>query len=165
MTDIELLLALLGVVAGVVWFAGRIGVPYPIFLLLVGALERRFGADLRFAYRHFPLPDQHPHAAHPAEAAEAAEAQGNFWALHDRLFERSEELTDADLAAHAAAVGLDPERVTADLASGVHAERVREDVARALAAGIRGTPSFVVGGVRHHGFYDLETLSEALEFG
>lgn len=131
----------------------------------VGALERRFGADLRFAYRHFPLADQHPHAAHAAEAAEAAAAQGNFWALHDRLFERSEELTDADLAAHAAAVGLDPERVTADLASGVHAERVREDVARALAAGIRGTPSFVVGGVRHHGFYDLETLSEALEFG
>jgi len=23
----------------------------------------------------------------------------------------------------------------------------------------------VIGGVRHHGFYDLETLSEALEFG
>ncbi len=36
MTDIELLLALLGVVAGVVWLAGRIGVPYPIFLLLAG---------------------------------------------------------------------------------------------------------------------------------
>lgn len=36
MTDIELLLALLGVVAAVVWLAGRLGVPYPIFLLLAG---------------------------------------------------------------------------------------------------------------------------------
>jgi len=36
MNEIELLLALLGVVAGVVWLAGRLGVPYPIFLLLAG---------------------------------------------------------------------------------------------------------------------------------
>ena len=36
MSDIEVLLALLGVVAGVVWLAGRLGVPYPIFLLLSG---------------------------------------------------------------------------------------------------------------------------------
>ncbi len=36
MNDIELLFALLGVVAGVVWLAGRLGVPYPIFLLLAG---------------------------------------------------------------------------------------------------------------------------------
>jgi Na+/H+ antiporter len=36
MTDIELLLALLGVVAAIVWLAGRVGVPYPIFLILAG---------------------------------------------------------------------------------------------------------------------------------
>ena len=36
MTDLELLLALLGVVAGIVWLAGRLGVPYPVFLLLAG---------------------------------------------------------------------------------------------------------------------------------
>ena len=69
------------------------------------------------------------------------------------------------ISAEVIAVGLDPERVRSDLSSGVHAGRVREDVATALGAGIRGTPSFVIGGVRHRGFYDLETLSEALEFG
>ena len=36
MNEIELLLALLGVVAVVVWLAGRVGLPYPIFLLLAG---------------------------------------------------------------------------------------------------------------------------------
>jgi protein-disulfide isomerase len=131
----------------------------------VKALEQRYGSDLRFAYRHFPLPDHHPHAQHAAEASEAAAAQGGFWDLHDRLFQRPEELSDEELAGHAAAVGLDPDRVRSELASGMHAERVREDVATATAAGIRGTPSFVVGGVRLQGFYDLETLSEALEFG
>jgi len=131
----------------------------------VKALEQRFGSDLRFAYRHFPLPDHHARAEHAAQAAESAAAQGDFWGLHDRLFKRPDELSDDELAGHAAAVGLDADRVRSELASGVHAERVREDVATALGAGIRGTPSFVIGGVRHHGFYDLETLSEALEFG
>lgn len=99
------------------------------------------------------------------KALEQRAAQGDFWGLHDRPFKRPDELSDDELAGHAAAVGLDADRVRSELASGVHAERVREDVATALGAGIRGTPSFVIGGVRHHGFYDLETLSEALEFG
>jgi len=130
----------------------------------VSQLEQRYAGELRFAYRHFPLPSFHPHAEHAAEAAESAAAQGDFWALHDRLFAHPEALSDPELAEHAAAVGLDAETVARDLAQGRHAERVREDSADALAAGIRGTPSFVIGGELHQGFYDLETLSEALEY-
>ena len=130
----------------------------------VTRLERRYGDELRFAYRHFPLPDYHSHAEHAAQAAESAGAQGDFWVLHDRLFAHPEALTDHDLADHARAVGLDPDAVTRDLEAGTQAERVRVDSAGALAAGIRGTPSFVIGGELHQGFYDLETLSEALEY-
>ena len=36
MTDLELLIACIGVVAFVVWAAGRVGVPYPTFLVLAG---------------------------------------------------------------------------------------------------------------------------------
>ncbi|HEX8104802.1 MAG TPA: Na+/H+ antiporter [Solirubrobacteraceae bacterium] len=36
MNEIELLLALLGVIAAIVWLAGKVNVPYPIFLLLAG---------------------------------------------------------------------------------------------------------------------------------
>lgn len=130
----------------------------------VTRLEARYAGALRFAYRHFPLPSYHPHAEHAAEAAEAAGAQGDFWALHDRLFAHPEALTDEDLAEHARAVGLDGEAVRGALEDGEHAERVRADSAGALTAGIRGTPSFVIGGELHQGFYDLETLSEALEY-
>jgi NhaA family Na+:H+ antiporter len=159
-------------------FRGDAGAPYELLLYgdyecpytrramgFVKTLEQRFGQDLRFVYRHLPLPDFHPHADHAAQAAESAAAQGGFWALHDRLFQRPKEMSDEELAGHASAVGLDPERVRSDLATEIHAARVQEDVSTATAAGIRGTPSFVIGGVRHHGFYDLETLSEALEFG
>lgn len=130
----------------------------------VKALESRYGDELRFAFRHFPIWQHHPHADHAAQAAESAAAQGNFWALHDRLFAHPDELTDAELVAHAGSVGLDPDRVASDLATGVHAARVEEDASGARAAGIGGTPTFVIGGERHEGFYDVETLAESLEY-
>ena len=130
----------------------------------VAALEERYGSELRFAFRHLPITSHHPHAEHAAQAAEAAAAQDGFWPMHARLFAHPDELADEQLADHAAAVGLDGEAVAADIASGRHLARVREDADVARAAGIRGTPTFVVGGERHEGFYDVETLSEALEY-
>jgi protein-disulfide isomerase len=130
----------------------------------VKTLERRYGDELRFTFRHLPITSHHPHAEHAAQAAESAGAQGGFWPMHDQLFAHPDRLEDDELAAHAAAVGLDPARVAADLASGVHLPRVREDAETARAAGIRSTPSFVCGGVRHEGFYDVETLAESLEW-
>jgi Na+:H+ antiporter, NhaA family len=130
----------------------------------VRTLQQRYGDELRFAFRHLPITKYHPHAQHAAEAAESAAAQGDFWAMHDQLFAHPDALDDEQLPRHASAVGLDPERVAADLAAGRFAERVREDAQTARAAGIRGTPSFVTGGVRHEGFYDVETLAESLEW-
>jgi protein-disulfide isomerase len=97
-----------------------------------------------------------------AEAAEAAGAQGRFWEMHDRLFAHQDALEPEDLLAHAEAIGLDLDRFTSDLALGVHAERVREDVASAEASGVTGTPTFFVGGRRVRGAYDAETLARLL---
>ena len=60
-------------------------------------LLERFAGSLRFVWRHLPLPDVHPNAALAAEAAEAAGAQGDFWGMHDRLFERQDDLGLPDL--------------------------------------------------------------------
>src|SRR5919106_1732781 len=48
----------------------------------VKLIQQRFGDQLRFVYRHFPL-KVHPNAQRAAEAAEAAGAQGKFWEMHD----------------------------------------------------------------------------------
>ena len=49
----------------------------------------------------FPLTTIHPHAEHAAEAAEAGAAQGNFWEMHDLLFENQSALEYEDLARNA----------------------------------------------------------------
>jgi Na+/H+ antiporter NhaA len=121
-----------------------------------------FGHDLRYVWRHLPLNEVHPNAHAAAEAAEAAGAQGAFWEMHDRLFEHQDKLTTDDLLLHAEALGLDADRVRNELDLRTYDQRVAEDVTSADASGVVGTPTFFVNGKRHHGDYDLNTLSAAV---
>ena len=120
------------------------------------------GNDLRFAFRHFPLSQIHPHAYQAAEAAEAAGAQGRFWEMHDLLFESQDRLGLRDLIGYAGALGLDLERFVTDLRGHAHAGRLREDFLSGVRSGVNGTPTFFVNGLRHDGGYDVEVLLEAL---
>ncbi len=120
------------------------------------------GDDLRYVFRHLPLADVHPHAQMAAEATEAAHAQGAFWEMHDLLFAHQSELTPRDLRAYAGQLGLDVDRFVDDLRRRRHAARVNADIAGADASGVSGTPSFFVNGRRHHGVYDVATLSAAV---
>ncbi|HYO37591.1 MAG TPA: Na+/H+ antiporter NhaA, partial [Geodermatophilus sp.] len=128
----------------------------------VEELRERFGDRLRYVFRHVPLTDVHPRAQLAAEAAEAAAAQGRFWEMHDRLFADQDRLTPDALLERAAAIGLDVSRFARDLGSGRYARRVQEDVDSAEASGVAGTPTFFVGGRRHTGPYDADTLAAEL---
>jgi Na+/H+ antiporter NhaA len=119
--------------------------------------------DLRYVFRHLPLTDVHPNAQLAAEAAEAAAEQGAFWEMHDQLLEHQDELAPADLLRHAEALGLDVERFDDELRRRRHAARVTEDVAGADASGVSGTPTFFINGRRHHGVYDIDTLTKAVK--
>jgi protein-disulfide isomerase len=117
---------------------------------------------VRYVWRHLPLTDVHPHAALAAEAAEAAAAQGAFWEMHDLLLEHQDALTRADLIGYAGRLGLDVDRFRDELERHVHETRVAQDVESADLSGVSGTPSFFINGQRHHGAYDLETLTAAV---
>src|SRR6476469_677735 len=70
-------------------------------------VERQLGEGVRFAFRHFPLTDIHPHALAAATAAEAASLQDGFWNMHELLFHRQAALENEDLRRYAAELGLD----------------------------------------------------------
>ncbi len=118
--------------------------------------------DVRYVWRHLPLNDVHPHAQLAAEASETAGRQNAFWEMHDLLLERQDELRPSDLVAHARALDLDVERFGVDLRRHVGAARVAEDVESADASNVSGTPTFFINGRRHHGAYDVQTLSAAV---
>src|ERR687894_430431 len=91
---------------------------------ILARVRSRLGDRLRFAFRHFPIEELHPHARHAAEVAEAAAAQGAFWEMHDALYAARGALTDRDLLAHASVLGLDTDRIASELADHVHLARV-----------------------------------------
>jgi Na+/H+ antiporter NhaA len=128
---------------------------------VVRELLRDFG-DVRYVWRHLPLNDVHPRAQLAAEAAEAAADQGMFWELHDLLLEHQDALRPSDLVGYAAQMGLDVDRFADALREHVGASRVAEDVDSADLSGVSGTPTFFINARRHHGAYDIGTLSAAV---
>jgi Na+/H+ antiporter NhaA/protein-disulfide isomerase len=128
---------------------------------IVRELLADFG-DIRYVWRHLPLQDVHPHAQLAAEAAEAAARQGAFWAMHDLLLEHQDGLLAPDLVSYAEQLGLDVARFSADLRNQAGGPRIAQDVDSADISGVSGTPTFFLNGRRHHGAYDIQTLTNAV---
>jgi protein-disulfide isomerase len=134
------------------------GEAYP----LVKEVQQELGQRLCFAFRHFPMTTVHPHAQHAAEAAEAAAEQGRFWEMHDILFENQDDLDDEDLAQYAETLGLDAQRLLAEVQSGAYRPRVREDFRSGVRSGVNGTPTFFINGQRYDGERILQELLASL---
>jgi protein-disulfide isomerase len=124
-------------------------------------VEQRLRQGVRFAFRHFPLTEIHPHALSAAAAAEAAALQGRFWDMHELLFHRQKALEDDDLQQYAAQLELDVAFFDRDRAGADVLGRVHRDVESASGE-VRGTPTLFIDGVVHVGDYDAPTLVEAL---
>ena len=103
--------------------------------------------NVRLEFRHFPLESIHPYAFQAAQAAECANQQGKFWEYHDLLFENQEHLKTNDLKLHASEVeGIDTEAFNVCLDEDRTKDAVKNDLAEAVSAGLRGTPTFLVNG-------------------
>lgn len=127
------------------------------------ALGTRFGDELRFSFRHFPIADAHPLALSAAVAAEAAAAQGKFWPMHDRIYSSELGLEAASLRRIAKGLDLDLDRYDADVAGGTLVTHVFEDFNSGTRSGVTGTPTFFVNGARLDWDFTPETLGDTLQ--
>jgi protein-disulfide isomerase len=129
----------------------------------IETVERRLDGRVRFAFRHFPLREIHPHALAAAEAAEAASLQEGFWEMHEALFHRQKALENDDLRGYAEQIGLDVPRFDRDRAGANVLRRIRRDFESGTATGeVRGTPTLFIDGAVHLGSYDADSLIEEL---
>ena len=99
---------------------------------------------IKYVFRDMPL-SFHKNAFKAAEAAHCGGAQGKFWEMHDALFANQTALDPEQLATYAKTVGLNEAQFQQCLESGKFAGEINKDVADAGAAGISGTPTFLVG--------------------
>ena len=132
---------------------------YPAVKLLLHRFKRR----IRFAYRHFPLEEVHPHALHAAEAAESAGAQGMFWQMHDLLFENQPHLKLDQLRSYAERLRLDLGRYAVEMEDQVYLQRIREHMRSGRESGVRATPTFFVNRQIQDVSFGLRSLFDAVE--
>lgn len=100
---------------------------------------------LRFVMREYPIANLHPRAKAAAVAVLCAGDQGNYWGMHDALFNDQKATTDEAFKAMADSIGLDTTEFSTCLASGKFDAQIEADQAEGQKLGISGTPSFVVG--------------------
>jgi protein-disulfide isomerase len=117
------------------------------FITTFPALKRDYidTGKVRYVFRDYPLDQLHPYARKAAEAAHCAGEQAKYWEMHDVLFRNQKALAPAQLPEYARTVGMDGAKFDRCLSSGRHASRVEQGITDGAAAGVQGTPGFVVG--------------------
>jgi protein-disulfide isomerase len=118
-----------------------------------------FRSDVKLYFKHYPLP-QHTNARLAAEAAVAAQKQGKFWQFQDKLWEKSEELTPAEIEKAAKEIGLDVTKFRQDMSSEPVKARVQKDRSDGAAAGLQATPTLYINGREYTDGRDSDSLRE-----
>ncbi|GGC76481.1 Na+/H+ antiporter NhaA [Chelatococcus reniformis] len=112
------------------------------------------------AFRHRPLAGNGL-AFRAAQLVELAQTPEAFWTAHITLMTRSMELTDDDLVAVAADLGVNAALGDSDAVQHAKA-RVDADVASSLASGVRFTPTFYINRRRYDGPWDESSFVDAM---
>ena len=125
---------------------------------------------LRYVVRDFPL-DFHNNASISANATRCAGEQGKYFEMREVLFSNAPALDYGSLMKYGKRVGLALRAFRECLDEKRYAASIQSDIAEASSAGIRGTPSFILGrttgseleGVRIDGAVPYATIEAAID--
>jgi protein-disulfide isomerase len=128
----------------------------------VTRLLEEYGPKLRLAVRQNPL-EMHPNARQAALAALAAGEQGQYWAMHDKLFANPRTLDAQSLERFAQELGLSLPTFRASLDSPKLHQALQKDLALAGSLGLNGTPTFFINGRRLVGAQPVEAFKQVID--
>ena len=126
-------------------------------------IRMKYGNQVRFVFRQFPLAHIHPQAEKAAEASECAAEQGKFWEAVEKIYQGDRDLSESGLTRDAGELHLDAAQFKQCLSRGAMAAHVRRDVEDGRALGIRATPTFFVGQLMVEGTPDLAQFGQLLD--
>jgi protein-disulfide isomerase len=122
-------------------------------------------------FKQFPLSQIHPGAEIAAEAAECASDQGKFWEMHDKMFDEQQKqgsgtvaFTKDDLKNWAKTItGLNAQTFNSCLDSGSKAAVVQQQQTQGIQAGVDGTPTFFVNGLKLVGAQPYSAFKQLID--
>jgi protein-disulfide isomerase len=122
-----------------------------VYFPILKSAKDKYGDDITFQFRHFPLTQIHPNAMATHRAAEAASRQGKFWEMHNVLFERQQAWAQAPNVAqimedYATELGMNTEQFKRDYQSSQTNDVINADIAEGGKLKVSGTPTFFLNG-------------------
>lgn len=118
--------------------------------------------EICIVFRHFIEHSIYPQAQKAAQAAEAAAAQGQFWQMHNMLFEHQQQLGNGYLVEYADYLKLDVTQFLRDISSQVHVDRINQDIKSGTQSGVTVAPALFINGVRYYDRWNIEQLIAAI---
>lgn len=121
----------------------------------------RYPQKVKLVVKQFPL-RSHPQAMPAAKAALAAHRQGKFWDMHEKLFQKQNELNEVKIKELAQSLGLDMARFEKDMKDPEIERMINQDLQNGFQVQVQGTPTVFVNGklVRRA---DLRGILEVVE--
>ena len=117
--------------------------------------------DVRVVYREWPILGEG--SVFASRAALAARAQDRYAEFHEAMLGAEGRLDETSVMRIAEEIGLDTEKLRADMEAPDVAEHIDTSMALAQSLGFTGTPSFVIGENRAPGLIDAEQMREMIE--
>lgn len=135
---------------------------------LVKQVKAKYGDDITFQFRHFPLVQIHKSAMIAHRAAQAAGNQGKFFEMHDMMYEQQQSWTNSSNSSeifegYAQQIGLDMERYKADTGSRATNDIINLDITEGQKIGANSTPTFVINGKKIENPRDLDGFYKLID--
>jgi len=127
----------------------------------VKQIEAEYNSQITFQFVNFPLESIHPNAFAGARAAEAANLQGQFWQMHDLLYQQNQIYYDSNeqeatwvgastpltyFDAYAKELKLNVKQFNTDYNSDKVNDLINNDLDKGNKLGIDATPTFYLDG-------------------
>ncbi len=140
---------------------------------MLAQLREEYPDEVRVVYRHFPLNSIHDKAALAAQASEAAGEQGDFWEMHDLLFEKQGDWADMSvdqfqdwLVEQANNLGLNSDQFSTDLVSEEITSEIQQAWEYGQEIGLPGTPFVLINGGYYSGprdYWNMDAIVKMIQ--
>lgn len=151
------------------------------FFPIVSQIKEEFQEQIRFEFKHFPLVQIHPNATAAHRASQAAANQGQFWEMHDLLYQRqgswrssggvghngvpiSNNNPTAIFEEYARELGLDMDQYIADANSSETLAIINADIDAGKQRGANSTPTFYIDGELIEDLNSIATVETMRQF-
>jgi protein-disulfide isomerase len=127
------------------------------------AITKLLSADrnVKFVYKEYPILG--PESVQGSKAGLASSRQGKYREFHDALMATKGHLSADIIFSTAEEIGLDVEKLKADMADEAIKKTIDANIALAGDIGARGTPTFLVGEQFFGGAINYEQMQQAVE--